>query len=137
MSDLFSEYLDKTRESQMAMWAAIGNVFGFIVSAASVIAAVKKDISSPLLYAVLLLSFCGISAVMGCFLAQKKEYLRLISELPGNGTMSPADAIAKAQREIATPSPVMRFERWALALLWISIIAFLAFCWATFALKSA
>lgn len=74
---------------------------------------------------------------MGCFLAQKKEYLRLISELSEIREMSPADAIAKAQREIATPSPVMRFERWALVLLWLSIVAFLAFCCVTFALKSA
>lgn len=132
MSDLFSEYLEKTRQSQVAMWSAVGNVFGFIVSAASVIAAVKNEIPSLTLYVVLLLSFCGISAVMGCFLVQKKEYLRLISELPGIQKMNAADAIEKAQREIAKPSQVMRFERWALFLLWASIISFLIFCLLTF-----
>ena len=108
MNDLLSVYLEKARQSQMAMWSAIGNVFGFIVSAASIIAAVKKDFSTPLVFTVLLISFCGVSAVMGCFLVKKKEYLRLIEELANIGEMTPTERIRKAQREIATPSPVIR-----------------------------
>jgi hypothetical protein len=129
---LRSEYIEKARQSQIAMWTAIGSVLGFIVSAASVVAAVKKDVSPWALFPLLILSFCGISAVLGCFLAQKKEYVRILTDLMTPQQLSPTEQVQKALRDLAGPNHVMRLERISLWLLALTILLFLVFCWISF-----
>jgi hypothetical protein len=130
--EMRASYLEKGRQAQMAMWAAVGNVFGFIASAASVIAAVKKEIPGELLFFVLLVSFLGITAVVGCFRAQKKEYIGLYSKTIELEKMTFDQKIEEAKRVSATASPVMIRERAALVLLALSVVLFLFFCWLTF-----
>lgn len=116
----------------MAMWSAIGNVFGFVVSAASVIAAVGKDIPVELLFLVLLTCFLGIAAIVSCFRAQKQEYIGLISKLAALDQMTLEGKLEEAQRVINAPNPVMIRERSALAILVFAVGFFLLFCYVSF-----
>ena len=131
---LLSTYLEKGRQSQMAMWSAIGNVFGFIVSAASVIAAVRKGVWGEFLFLVLLVCFLGITAVVSCFRSQKKEYVGLITKMAEMEKMTLEEKIQEAERVITAPSPVMLRERAVLILLGLSVALFLVFCWFSFTL---
>jgi hypothetical protein len=92
----------------------------------------ERKFQASLLFFVLLVSFLGITAVVGCFRAQKKEYIGLYSKTIELEKMTFDQKIEEAKRVSATASPVMIRERAALVLLALSVVLFLFFCWLTF-----
>src|SRR2546426_1057954 len=111
MSKHFSELLVKGRQAQTAMWSAIGTAFGFLVSTSSVIAAFKKDVSGILVYPLIIVCFCGISAILGCFIRQKKTYVQQISDLPRLYRLSTEEKIKEAESVIHASDPIARLEK--------------------------
>jgi hypothetical protein len=58
--DWLSDYFTKAGQARDSMWSAIANVFGFIISAASIVAAISKSPTPWLLLPLMVASFAGI-----------------------------------------------------------------------------
>ena len=103
----------------------MGTAFGFLVSTSSVMAALKKDVSGIFVYPQVIVCFCGISAILACFITQKRRYVQQMNDLPRLYQMSQEEQLKEAERVIHASEPIVRLEMMALILLGIAMILFL------------
>lgn len=122
--DLIGGYVGKAGAARSAMWSAMGNVFGFIISAASIISALSKPVWW-LLLPILFLSFAGIMALLSCFQRMHSGYIDIVSDLAKIGRTE-EEKLETGLKDIRRPDDIGRSERLAIILLWISAILFFA-----------
>jgi hypothetical protein len=123
--NLIGEYITKSVQARASMWSAMSNVFGFIISAASIVSALSKPVWW-LLLPILLASFWGIMALVRCFRLVHHGYIDIIDGLAKPDQPPDGKKLAAAIEEIRKPDPVHRSECLAIVLLWISAILFFA-----------
>lgn len=123
--DLIGDYISKAAQARASKWSAIGNVFGFIISAASIVSALSKPVWW-LLLPILVASFAGIMAILWCFQLMHREYISIIDNLSKHHRRSDQDKLAEVINENEGPDRIARSECLAYVLLWISSILFFA-----------
>jgi hypothetical protein len=119
--NLIGEYITKAMQARASKWLAMGNVFGFIISAASIVSALSKPVGWLILL-ILVASFAGIMALVRCFRLMQYGYINIVDGLAKQ--RSDEEKIAEAKREIKGPDNIARSEILAISLLWVSAILF-------------
>jgi hypothetical protein len=119
--NLIGENITKAMQARTSMWMAIGNVFGFIISAASIVSALSKPVWW-LLLPILVASFAGIMTLVHCFRLTHRGYIDIIAGFAKQ--RSDEQKIAELIKEINEPDNIARCEILAISLLWISAILF-------------
>lgn len=126
-ADWISEYRTKAVQARTSMWSAMGNIFGLIISATSIVSAFSKPVVWWLLLLIMFVNFAGIIAVFRCFRLVHKGYLDIIEDFARNRNKSDAEKIAEAIKDLQSPDLIKQSENWAFWSLWISAILFIAF----------
>ena len=122
--DLRSEYITKAAQARVAMWSAVGNVFGFIIAAESIVSAVSVPVWW-LLLPILGSSFSGVLLLVWCFKLMHRDYVGIADDLSKSVQHTDEQKIAAALTDEQRPDYISGCERWAIWLLWFSAACFI------------
>lgn len=117
------EMIEKAMQARVSMWSFIGDAFGFIIAAASIVSTIST-MPVWLLPCLLISSFSGVGVVFRCFYLHHRFYINFPEEHRNYTNSNPEEREIKARELVSTPHPVKKWEQAAFICLGISAVLF-------------